>query len=341
MTISIQRAKDVMAQFGRQRILVVGDLMLDRYIYGNVNRISPEAPVPVVHVTHEKSMPGGATNVAWNIRALGAGAVVGGLMGKDAAGAELRTVLEREGVSVEAGVEDAKTQTIVKTRIIAERQQVVRVDWEGLEDMPAALVDEFCRRLDTATRKSTGVILEDYGKGVIRQQVVDVVLKAGAAAGIPVGLDPKDNHELVVRGITVGTPNRKEAFTMAGVKESPACANPLEDRALRKVSDILLEKWQPRMLMITLGSQGMLLAAKDVAPRHVPTRAREVFDVSGAGDTVIATCVLALAAGASPIEAAELANYAAGVVVGKIGTASCTQDELIAHMERSAGAVAG
>ncbi len=333
MTISVQRAKEVLAECGRQRILVVGDLMLDRYIYGNVSRISPEAPVPVVHVSGEKSMPGGASNVAWNIRSLGGAAVIGGIIGRDAAGGELRSILNREGVSCNGCIESDMVHTIVKTRIIAERQQVVRVDWEGTDGIDAALVEQFCRLLREEVRKSSGVVLEDYGKGVILQAVVDAVLREASDLGVPVGLDPKDNHELVVRGITVATPNRKEAFIMAGIKETPAHANPLEDRALRRVGEILMEKWSPRMLLITLGPQGMYLASKDAPPRHVPTRAREVFDVSGAGDTVIAVCVLALAAGAAPMEAAELANYAAGVVVGKIGTASCTVEELIRHME--------
>ena len=333
MTIPIQRAKEVLAECGRQRVLVVGDLMLDRYIYGNVSRISPEAPVPVVHVTSEKSMPGGASNVAWNIRSLGGAAVVSGVLGKDAAGAELRRILDREGVSTDGSLEDEQVRTIVKTRIIAERQQVVRVDWEGPESLDAALQNKFCGLIREQVQKASGVILEDYGKGVIQQAVVDAVLQEASRKGIPVGLDPKDNHELSVRGITVATPNRKEAFIMAGIKETAPAANPLEDRSLRRVAEVLVERWAPRMLVITLGPQGMYLAAKDAPPRHVPTRAREVFDVSGAGDTVIAVCVLALAAGANPVEAAELANYAAGVVVGKIGTASCTTDELVRYME--------
>jgi rfaE bifunctional protein kinase chain/domain len=331
MTISRKRAEELLADFARQSILVVGDLMLDRYIYGSVSRISPEAPVPVVHVTQERSMPGGACNVAWNVRSLGGGSSVAGVLGRDAAAAELSDLLQRVGVSTAASVESQDFCTIVKTRIIAERQQVVRVDWEKTECLDDRIMDDLKARVVSAVAGATGVILEDYGKGVITQEIVNAALKAAQARGIPIGLDPKENHQLQVAGITVGTPNRKEAFAMAHEKETPVCDNPLEDKPLRRVADILMEKWKPRILMITLGPQGMLLVSQD-GVKHVPTRAREVFDVSGAGDTVIATCVLALAAGASPLEAAELANYAAGVVVGKIGTAACTQEELMAYI---------
>ena len=332
MTLNAIRAKKILGRFSRQRILVVGDLMLDRYIYGGVSRISPEAPVPIIHVTHEKIMPGGASNVAWNVQSLGGRAAVSGILGKDSTGRDLKRILTRGGVSVTGAMELGGIRTIVKTRVIAERQQVVRVDWEDDFDLTGKAAAGFCRCLDSEVRKSTGVIIEDYGKGVIQQSVVDTVLKAAKASGIPVGLDPKENHELGLGGITVATPNRKEAFTIAGVKDVPAHSNPLKDKALLKVAGILMRKWAPALLLITLGPLGILLVTKSAPPKHVPTRAREVFDVSGAGDTVIATCVLALAAGASPFEAAELANYAAGVVVGKLGTATCTQPELLGYL---------
>jgi D-glycero-beta-D-manno-heptose-7-phosphate kinase len=332
MTLRAGCVKKIFGKFSSQRILVVGDLMLDRYIYGGVSRISPEAPVPIVHVSHEKSMPGGASNVAWNVQTLGGRAAVCGVIGKDANGKELKDILKRGGVCADGAIEVKRIRTIVKMRVIAERQQAIRVDWEDHFDPAGRMADYFCRRLVSEVKKSTGVIIEDYGKGVIRQSVVDTVLKTAKVSGIPVGLDPKENHELRLGGITVATPNRKEAFTIAGIRESSANSNPLEDKMLLKVADILMKKWSPVILLITLGPLGILLVTKNASPKHVPTRAREVFDVSGAGDTVIATCVLALAAGASQYEAAELANYAAGVVVGKLGTASCTQQELLNYM---------
>jgi D-beta-D-heptose 7-phosphate kinase/D-beta-D-heptose 1-phosphate adenosyltransferase len=328
MSINIARVHELLQQFQRQRIAVVGDLMLDRYIYGAVSRISPEAPVPVIHVQHEKAMPGGASNVAANIRALGGQVAICGLLGRDGAGRELREILIKNGVSTEGILDLAEVRTTVKTRIIADRQQVCRVDWEEKLRLDEPMLEGFCKRLAVELKKSTGAILEDYGKGVLQQRVVDAALGATRASGIPVGLDPKD-YSLHLGGLTLATPNRKEAFAAAGLPETPATPDPLHDRALLETGEALLKKWLPKMLLITLGAQGMVLFTADGPPHHVPTRAREVFDVSGAGDTVIATCILALAAGATPVEAAEVANFAAGVVVGKLGTATCSPAELL------------
>ena len=328
MSISCARVQSLLQFFQRQRILVIGDLMLDRYIYGEVHRISPEAPVPIVHVQREKTMPGGASNVAVNIRALGGQAALCGLLGRDAAGRELREILIKNSVITEGILDLPELQTTVKTRIIAERQQVCRVDWEAKPRLDEPTLDGFCKRITVEIKKATGVILEDYGKGVLQQRVVDAARGAARPAGIPVGLDPKD-YSLHLAGLTVATPNRKEAFMAAGLPETAPVANPLHDHTLMEVGQRLLKKWMPQLLIITLGPQGMLLLGADLAPHHVPTRAREVFDVSGAGDTVIATCILALAAGAAPIEAVEMANLAAGVVVGKLGTAVCSPEELL------------
>lgn len=337
MTINRKRAAELLTRFESQRILVIGDLMLDRYIIGSVSRISPEAPVPVVHVHTEKMVPGGASNVALNIRSLHGKGCVAGVIGEDEHGRSLSGLLEKLGVGVAATLRDKTLQTTVKTRVIAERQQVVRIDWEDALQFSDATMAAFEKSLVDEIGRADGVILEDYGKGVINQDVVDIALRAAKAKGIPIGLDPKDNHILNVEGITLATPNRKEAFSAAGVLETRAKVHPLEDKDTLRVGEILLEKWKPELLMITLGGDGMLLMEKGRKPVHVPTRAREVFDVSGAGDTVIATCVLARAAGASFIEAAEIANYAAGVVVGKLGTATCTPEELLAWMPEEAG----
>ena len=333
MNVTQKRVAQLLRKFPRRRILVVGDLMLDRYVYGSVTRISPEAPVPVVKVGRETSMPGGASNVACNVRALGGKAAVAGLLGKDAAGVELRWLLADAQVDVECAMMFAGAGTIVKERIIAERQQVVRVDFERSATWSPRQSEKFLALLALELDRADGVIIEDYGKGAVTQAVVDLVLAKAAKRGLPVGLDPKDGHELAFQGITVATPNRKEAFAIAGVVDPGAKVDPLADKALRKTGEILMAKWAAENLAITLGAQGMYLLSRGRAPRHVPTRAREVFDVSGAGDTVIAACVTALAAGADFLESAELANIAAGVVVGKLGTASCTPDELLNHMK--------
>ncbi len=333
-------AETLVERFGRQRILVVGDLMLDRYIYGTVNRISPEAPVPVVRVREERDMPGGAANVARNVRALGGRVEILGVVGRDSAGDDLLRVLRGAEVGVRGVFRKPGARTTTKTRILAERQQVVRVDWENGVELTARDRAAYCRRLEALVPAVSGVILADYSKGAIGQDVADVVLGGARRARIPVALDPKENDRLRLPGLTVATPNRKEAFALAGVPDPGAVADPLTDKPLLRAAGLLLRKWRPSFLLITLGAQGMLIAARGVRPRHVATVAREVFDVSGAGDTVIAALLLALSAGADREAAAELANCAAGVVVGKLGTATCSDRELLdsvtCHVRRSA-----
>jgi len=337
MKLDLKRAEVLLDAFGSQRVLVAGDLMLDRFVYGSVTRISPEAPVPVVRVTHEKNMPGGSGNVAANIQALGGMVAVAGVIGADAAGDELLRTFEAAGIGCEGVVRCAAAQTAVKTRVVAERQQVVRVDRENRFELSGPEQADFLDRVRSAAARSAAVIIEDYGKGSVTQGVADAAREAALAAGVPVGYDPKDDHPLRMDRLTLASPNRKEAFAVAGVPETEPRENPLEDESLLAVARTLQERWQARMLLVTLGAQGILLVEQGSAPRHIPARVREVFDVSGAGDTVIAVCMLALAAGATAEEAAELANFAAGVVVGKLGTATCTCVELLEYMKRYAG----
>lgn len=333
MKNDIHWARSLVKRFARQKIMVIGDMMLDRYIYGTVNRISPEAPVPVVRVVDDKNMPGGGANVARNVRALGGRVYVHGVVGRDATGNDLLNVLKADHVCTKGVLRYAGIRTTVKTRILAERQQVVRVDWEDMLRLPTKVRSAFCARLATAMRNMSGVIITDYSKGTIGQDVLDVVLRSARRNGIPVALDPKEHDALNLPGLTVATPNRKEAFALARLPEQPPRANPLQDKPLLQVADILLKKWNPLFLLITLGAQGMLVVSRNSRPRHVATVAREVFDVSGAGDTVIATLLLALSAGADYEAAAELANCAAGVVVGKLGTATCSDRELLDCLE--------
>lgn len=328
-----ERARQVAQAFRGQRILVVGDLMLDKYIHGTVERISPEAPVPVVRVSRERQVPGGAANVAGNVRAMGGEAVVAGVVGNDPAGQDLLRLLQESRIGTEGVRLVGGMQTTVKMRILADRQQVVRVDWDPATTFPKADVDAFCELLEKQVALCTGVVIEDYSKGIVRQEVIDVLLSRARKKGIPVGLDPKDNLELNIEGITLATPNYREAHACAGLIPKGPVADPLADESLRKAGEILLKRWKPEQLMVTLGPQGMYLVTQNRRPWVIPTRAREVFDVSGAGDTVIATCVLALAAGATFDEAAVLGNNAAGVVVGKLGTATCSPEELLASVE--------
>ena len=332
--MNIERAKQLTKMLKGQRILVVGDLMLDKYIHGSVDRISPEAPVPVVRVGRERQVPGGAANVASNICAFGGQAVIAGVVGNDVAGEDLLVLMNGQGICTRAVRTVAGLRTTVKMRVLADRQQVVRVDWESDPQLPPDDVQAFCELITKEIESCDGVVIEDYSKGIVCQEVMDAVLGAARKKGIPVGLDPKDNLNLTIKGITLATPNYKEAHVCAGLPaKTPPPGDPLQDVSLRKAAEILLKLWEPEQLLVTLGANGMYMVAHNTPPCVIPTRAREVYDVSGAGDTVIATCVMALAAGASYDEAAVLGNNAAGVVVGKLGTATCSPDELIASVE--------
>ena len=268
--------------------------MLDRYVSGSVNRISPEAPVPVIRVSKEWGLPGGAANVARNVQALGGKAAVGGAVGRDPAGIELVSLLSAQGVETRGVTVESDFQTTVKTRIIAERQQVARVDWEGPYELTPAIVENLCVKIRTMADHVDGIIIEDYGKGIIAQQVVDALLSEAARRGIPVGLDPKDNRKMRFKGVTLATPNYKEALTLAGIPLPGVHRPPDADEWLALAGRRLSLEWDTELLIITLGADGMYLRGRDGKTTIIPTRAREVFDVTGAGDTVIATALLAL-----------------------------------------------
>lgn len=333
MKLTHARAKELMAEFARCDLLVVGDLMLDRYVSGTVERISPEAPVPILHARHERSVPGGACNVALNIRALGGKSRICGAAGLDAEGEILLEHLSGAGIDTSAVVRTTEIHTVVKTRFVSGRHQLLRVDQEDAADLESLPRSSLLNALDMGMDSVQGVILEDYGKGLLQQDIVTHVLEASRRLDIPSGYDPKDNHELDVKGITFATPNRKETFQVANVIDRTPGTDPLQDLHLLRASNTLVDLWQPGHLLMTLGAQGMLLNNSQHQNFHLPTRAREVFDVSGAGDTVIATVLLALAAGAEFVEAAELANVAAGLVVGKAGTATTTCEEILQALE--------
>lgn len=307
----------------RQRIMVLGDLMLDEFIWGKVTRISPEAPVPVVHVTRENSYPGGAANVARNLADFGIPAAMCGLAGRDLNGHKLVRLLTSSHIDSQGILMSGRVATTVKTRIIARHQQVVRVDREERLELGQNELRKLARVLERTIPQMNAVIIEDYGKGFVTQALVDLVLMLAQKHKVIVTVDPNPGNPLVWEGATLIKPNRQEAFAALGMAHS-------EDRsAITTAGEQLLVQWRVPYLLITLGEEGMLLFHPPNKPYHSPTRAREVFDVSGAGDTAIAFLTAALAAGISAEEATEIANHAAGIVVGKLGTATVAEQELV------------
>jgi D-glycero-beta-D-manno-heptose-7-phosphate kinase len=327
--MKLARVEELLRLFASKRVLVIGDLMLDEYVWGRVSRISPEAPVPVVEVIRESYYPGGAANVARNVREFTPTVFVMGLVGEDAHAQKLRKLLDGHRIGLDGLQHDQSFQTIVKTRIIARQQQVVRVDRERPQPLGIEAQARCVQKVSELLPQIDAVIFEDYGKGLLQQDFVDKVAALAKAAGKMVTADPNPHNRLVWRGITAVKPNRNEAFVAANQPWREPDPDPLRDEALLLVGAELLRNWKPDLLLVTLGEQGMILFDQGNAPFHVPSRAREVYDLSGAGDTAIALFTLALASGASAIEAAELSNHASGVVVGKLGTATLTPDELL------------
>ncbi len=334
--MNLARFQQLLPAFESKRILVIGDLILDEFIWGRVSRISPEAPVPVVEVDRETYYPGGAANVARNLREFTPHVSVMGLVGTGTHAEQLKKLLAEEGIDITGVQQDADYQTIVKTRIIAKHQQVVRVDRERKARLSPLLMNEAVRQLESMLPRLDAIIIEDYAKGLVQQEFADAVSALAKKSGKLLAVDPNPNNILCWNGATVIKPNRPEAFATAG-KPLVDPMEPIErDPHLLEVGDILLKKWNAQNLLITLGEYGMLLFQHDAEPYHTPTRAQEVFDVSGAGDTAIALFTLALSAGATPAEAAEISNHASGIVVGKLGTATVTPSELLQSFEKHA-----
>jgi D-beta-D-heptose 7-phosphate kinase/D-beta-D-heptose 1-phosphate adenosyltransferase len=328
--LPLPRVRQLLAAANSARVIVLGDVMLDQFLWGTVARLSPESPVPVVEFERESFIPGGAGNVARNLAHLRAATELFGVTGHDDAARRVRRLLMRDGVGCSNLLSCANRVTSVKTRIVAHRQQVVRVDRESRGNIEKKTEAMLLAALSQSLASADALILGDYAKGVITQSLLDETRRMCRARGVWLSLDPKPSHLLNLAGLSLLTPNRKEAFELAGIPDETPRAEPSQDAGLRRVADKLLAELQPALLLITLGEHGMLLCQRAQKPFHVPTAAREVFDVSGAGDTVIASFTIAIVAGASPVEAAFFSNHAAGVVVGKLGTATVAPDELLA-----------
>jgi rfaE bifunctional protein kinase chain/domain len=327
--LSAKRVQRQLTAATKTRVLVVGDVMLDQFIWGSVARISPEAPVPVVDFSHESFMPGGAANVARNLTALAVPTELFGTVGNDSTSGQLRVLLSQQQIGCHGLVASATRRTSLKTRIVAHQQQVVRIDRETRDDLDAALTKSLLSRIRTKLSNADAVIVCDYGKGVVTQPLLDEIKRLCRESGVWLSLDPKPVHHLNLNGLSLITPNRKEAFELADLPDDTRNANPLADKNLLLAAERLLNELRPAVLLITLGESGMLLCQRGQKPFPIPTVEQEVFDVSGAGDTAIASFTLAIAAGASPLEAAIISNHAAGIVVGKVGTATTSPEELL------------
>jgi rfaE bifunctional protein kinase chain/domain len=334
--MDLSKLQQVLDRAAKGRVLVIGDVMLDEFVWGKVGRISPEAPVPVVEVTNESFHPGGAANVARNLCEFVDHVSIIGLIGKDRSGQQLRELLSGQKIDISDLVEDEKFNTIVKTRIIARHQQVVRVDREKVAAPSSDQVSKIVAAVRKKLPQIDAIIFEDYGKGFLTTELVSQIAQDARAAGKIVAADPNPRNPIEWHGVTVVKPNRTEAFLAAGIAGCDPDKSPNEDVDLARAGKTLLEKWDAKYILITLGEHGMMLFQKSEPPHHIPTKARAVFDVSGAGDTAIALFTLALAGNATALEAAEIANHASAVVVGKLGTATASRAELIASFENDA-----
>ncbi len=309
-----EKAKEILSNFPQKNILVVGDLILDKYLWGEVERISPEAPVPVVDVKKETVNLGGACNVAWNLSTLDVKTTIAGVVGKDENAKILKNLLDEKDINTIL-IEDENRPTTEKTRVIAVSQQLIRIDKESKEKLNDEVRNKLIKELETQAKNFDAVIISDYGKGVISRQVIEVFLNKD----IPVFVDPKPSNFEFYKDITIMTPNRKEAYELVKAEK---------DTPLEEVGKTIMEKLNLKNLLITLGGEGMALFTEDKITK-IPAKARKVFDVTGAGDTVISVLTACRVSGANWEESAILANLAGGWVVGEIGTVAIDRETLI------------
>lgn len=325
------RLEEIIKNFSGKRIAVIGDLMLDAYIWGEVSRISPEAPVPVVHVKDRSFSLGGAANVMRNIISLGANVSAFGTVGNKENGIKLLSLMKDEQINTDNIILDSNYITIEKQRVIAESQHLARVDFEDKDSISFEVKKQISELLIDKLNNNQidAVILEDYGKGLLDSEMLQPILEKANKNGIPVALDPHPSHKLDLKGLTLMTPNHSEAYSLAGIftesYKEPASLN----KSLPEVAKKLTQQYDLKYLLVTLGPNGMALFQNGENITNISTKAQEVFDVTGAGDTVIAVSLLALLGGATFKEAAEIANYAASIVVGRIGTSSTNGNEII------------
>ncbi|UCD64273.1 MAG: D-glycero-beta-D-manno-heptose-7-phosphate kinase [Candidatus Zixiibacteriota bacterium] len=313
---------------GKSKILILGDIMLDEYLFGTVSRISPEAPVPVVEITSDQYLLGGAANVAANIKALGDEPLLLGTVGEDEASVKLVQLLKERRISPQFVVNDASRRTTIKTRVIANNQQVVRADRENTHELDKDTERKVLSRFKSVVDEISAVLISDYGKGVISLSLLEQVIDICVEKDIFIGVDPKETHFHNYRRVSVITPNHHEAGFAYGKRIRT-------EQDLLEVGNGLLAKLQAKSILITRGAGGMSIFRRDEEPTHIPTFARQVYDVTGAGDTVIATFVSAVCAGADLVEAAIVANAGAGITVAEVGTAAVSVQQLKSELEHN------
>lgn len=317
-----QKLIKIIEKFKDKKILVIGDIMLDKYIWGNVERISPEAPVPVVEVLKETQNLGGCGNVSHNITSVGGNSYIVTLVGSDIYAEELKLMLKQRNVNIDGIFIDNIRPTTVKTRIIAHNQQVVRVDKESRVQITPQIFEKIKLYIEDIKNKIDAILISDYGKGVITKSLLSYLINLSKKLDIPITVDPKIEHFMEYKKVTTLTPNLNEATLGMRLTKKPQT-----EKEVYELGKKILKKLNPQALVITRGPDGMTLFEKEKI-YHIPTRAKEVYDVTGAGDTVIAILTLCLSAGADFVSSCEISNFAAGIVVGKVGTATVTQKEL-------------
>ena len=326
--MDLRRITEITSRFGDARVLILGDIMLDEYMYGSVDRISPEAPVPVVNISSSKILLGGAANVAANICSLGGEALLLGTVGDDEAASKISQLLKSEKISDDLLVTDLTRRTTIKTRIIAHSQQIVRADREDRHEVNPDIEKEIISRFMSVADDIQAVIISDYGKGVINQSLLEKLMSVCLQKNIFVAVDPKETHFNNYQKVSLITPNHHEAGFAYGKRIH-------NEKDLLEVGNGLLQRLQAKSILITRGPDGMSLFTEDSQPTHIPTFAKKVYDVTGAGDTVIAVFVAATCAGADLLESAIAANAGAGLTVGEIGTATVTTDDLRQELEHN------
>lgn len=313
--------------FKDKSILVLGDLILDKFVRGKVSRISPEAPVPIVNITDEIFMPGGAGNVVNNIVKLGSRVTIGGVVGDDIFGEQLIHIFKDHEVEVSGIFKDALRPTSLKTRVIAEHQQIVRTDLESKEEIPSDIVKKINNWIEKTVGTIDGIVISDYGKGLITTDIIKNTIKIADGKNIPIVVDPQVGHFFEYNNVTAITPNVKEAGEALKIIIS-------DEDTLIEAGKRLLNDLNCKTVLITRGEQGMTLFMQDGNIEYIPTLAKEVYDVSGAGDTVVSVFTIGLTVGLDFVDAAILSNYAAAVVVAKLGTATASVEEIIKEIKK-------